>query len=414
VRIVVLPLCLFGILAAVGLGSRDEAVEPSATPEVKLVEVGGRFEEPVYATSPPGDVRLFVVEKKGRIWVLLDGRRLRRPFLDLSGRVSSSGLEEGLLSLAFAPDYATSGLFYVDYTDLEHRTIVEEFRRSSDPDIADLGTARRVLVITNPTDRHHGGLVLFGPDGHLYIGQGDGGIFHDLTFPAQRLDTLHGKILRIDPRPRGNRPYRIPSDNPFVGRAGRDEIWVYGLRNPWRFGFDPATGALVIGDVGQVRIEEIDIAPRAGLNFGWPCLEGNEPFNPLASSSAPGSCRDLVPPALEVSRSPIVDVEPKEVAPTVTRGRPRAHVRFTPGEGACTIVAGVAVRDPALPSLAGRQLYGDFCNPALRSFRLEDGRAIDPRPLGVNVFVLSSFGVDAAGRVYATSLNGSVYLLDAP
>ncbi len=409
-----MPVLLLAFLAAVGLDSREQSSETvPPTPLAKLVEVG-RFDEPVYVTSPPGDDRLFVVERKGLVRVLVDGRALRRPFLDLSKRVSAKGLEEGLLSLAFAPDYATSGLFYVDYTDLEHRTIVEEFRRSSDPDIADLETARQVLVIPNPTDLHHGGLVLFGPDGRLYIGQGDGGIFHDLTFPSQSLDTLHGKILRIDPRPQGKRAYRIPRDNPFVGRPGRDEIWVYGLRNPWRFGFDHETGALVIGDVGQVRIEEINIAQRPGLNFGWPCLEGNEPFNPLAPLASPMSCRDLVPPALEVSRSPTADVEPEGVTPTVTRGRPRVRVRFGPGEGACSVVPGVAVQDPALPGLAGRQLYGDFCNPALRSFRIEGGRAVDPRPLGMNIIVLSSFGVDAVGRVYATSLSGSIYRLEAP
>jgi hypothetical protein len=412
-RLVLIPLSLFGILVAIGIASGDEKPSPPAEPEVTLVQVG-HFDEPVYVTSPPGDNRLFVVERKGRVWVLANRGRLRRPFLDLRARVSAKGLEEGLLSIAFAPDYAKSGLFYVDYTDLRHRTIVQEFRRSTNPDVADPDTRRHVLVIPNPTDRHHGGLVLFGPDGRLYIGQGDGGIFHDLTFPAQRLDNLHGKILRIDPRPDGQRPYRIPRDNPFVGRPGRDEIWVYGLRNPWRFGFDAATGALVIGDVGQVRSEEIDVASQAGLNFGWPCLEGTEPFNPVAPGSAPGSCRDLVPPVLEVLRSPAADVEPGGVRPTVTRGRPRAHVRFTPGEGACSIATGVFVRDPALPNLAGRHLYGDFCNPPLRSFRLEDGRAVDPRPLGITVLVLASFGTDAQGRVYAASFSGPVYRLAPP
>ena len=407
-----MPLASFCLLATIGLISRAEKSEPVSKPDVKLVEIG-RFEEPVHVTSPPGDERVFVVERKGRVWLLDRSGRRARPFLDISRRVSAKGLEEGLLSIAFAPDYARSGLFYVDYTDLQRRTIVEEFRRSANPNVADPRTARRVLVIPNPTDRHHGGLVLFGPDGYLYISQGDGGIFHDLTFPAQRLDSLHGKILRIDPRADGARAYRIPPDNPFVSRPGRDEIWAYGLRNPWRFGFDPATGALVIGDVGQVRIEEIDVARRAGLNFGWPCLEGNEPFNPVASSSAPGSCRDLVPPALEVLRSPAA-VQTDDVRPTVTRGRPRARVTFTPGEGACSIVVGVVVRDPALRTLMGRHLYGDFCNPELRSFRLENGRAVDVRPVGVDVFVLASFGTDAAERVYAASLSGRVYRLAAP
>jgi glucose/arabinose dehydrogenase len=413
-RILLLPLALLGVLAVLGLASRDDADEPAPEPQVKLVEAG-RFEEPVYVTSPPGDDRLFVVGRKGRVWILDAGEtRLPRPFLDISDKVSSSGLEEGLLSLAFAPDYDTSGRFYVDYTDRQHRTIVEEYRSPPLGDVADPATARRVLVISNPTERHHGGLVLFGPDGYLYISQGDGGIFHDLAFPSLRLDNLHGKILRIDPRPQGDRPYRIPPDNPYVGRPGRDEIWVYGLRNPWRFGFDPATGDLVIGDVGQVRIEEIDVAPRAGLNFGWPCLEGTEPFNPEAPRSAPaGSCDDLVPPELEVLRSPAADVEPEGEEPTVTRGRPRAWVRFTPGQGWCSIAPGVVASADWLPGLAGRHLYGDFCQPGLHSFRLEDAKAVDERPLGVDVFVLSSLGVDASGRVYATSLAGPVYRLEA-
>jgi len=410
-RVLVLPLGLLGVLAVIGIAFRDDTAQPAPEPQAKLVEVG-RFDEPVYVTSPPGDERLVIVERKGRVWILDGGRR--RVFVDISTRVSDRGLEEGLLSIAFAPDYARSGRFYVDYTDRERRTVIEEFRRSKDPDVADPQSRRPVLVIPNPTDRHHGGLLLFGPDGYLYIGQGDGGVFHDLTFPSQRLDSLHGKILRIDPRPDGTRPYRIPPDNPFVGRRGRDEIWAYGLRNPWRFGFDSSNEALVIGDVGQVRIEEIDVAARAGLNFGWPCVEGNEPFNPVAPASAPGSCRDLVPPVLEVLRSPAPVVTPDDVRPTVTRGRPPARVSFTPGEGACSIVVSAVVRDPALPTLSGRNLYGDFCSPQLRSFRLENGAAVDVRPLGVDVFVLASFGTDAANRVYAASLNGFVYRLAPP
>jgi hypothetical protein len=412
VRLVLVPLALFGILAAIGLLSRDDTAEAEVTPQVRLVEVG-RFEEPVHVSAPNGDSRLFVVERKGRVRIVENGRPLARPFLDISQRVSSAGLEEGLLSIAFAPDYARSGRFYVDYTDRSQRTVIEEYRRSSDPNRADPSSRRQVLVIPNPTDRHHGGHLLFGPDGYLYVTQGDGGVFHDLTFPSLRLDSLHGKILRIDPRRRGNRAYGIPPDNPFVGRPGRDEIWVYGLRNPWRIAFDPATDALVIGDVGQVRSEEIDVASRSGLNFGWPCLEGSEPFNPVAPESAPGGCENLTPPVLEVLRAPSAESDPAGADPTATRGRPRARVRFTPGDGACSVVIGV-VRDPGLPELVGRHLYGDFCHPPLSSFRLEDGRAVDVRPLGVDVFVLASFGTDGQDRAYAVALSGFVYRLAPP
>jgi hypothetical protein len=360
-------------------------------------------------TSPPGDERLFVVERTGRVWVLAQGRRLPRPFLDVSRRISLSGDEEGLLSLAFAPDYATSGLLYVDYTDLRHRTVVEEFRSSADPNVADPRSARKVLVIPNPSEAHHGGLVLFGPDDYLYVGQGDGGIYRDPSFPAQRLDSLHGKILRIDPRRTGKRPYRIPPSNPFVGKPGRDEIWVYGLRNPWRFAFEPASGALVIGDVGALIAEEMDVAPRAGLNFGWSCFEGTSPY----AVDPPPSCDEAVPPAFELVRGSRRVAELEGVAPTVTRGRPRADARLETGEPVCSIVAGVFVRDPALPSLVGRHVYGDFCDSSLRSFRRDGPRAVDLRQLGLDVVVLSSFGVDASGRVYATSLTGPVYRLKA-
>jgi glucose/arabinose dehydrogenase len=391
-----------------GLASRDESRDPLPPSPVQLVEVG-RFDEPVYVTSPPGDERLFVVERKGRIWVLVDGRPLPRPFLDLSRRVSVTGYEEGLLSLAFAPDYATSGLLYVDYTDLEHRTVLEEYRRSRNPNVADPQTARPVLVIPNPTVGHHGGLVVFGPDGRLWVGQGDGGNSSLTHFPAQELDNLHGKILRIDPRSQGDRPYRIPQDNPFVGRPGRDEIWIYGLRNPWRFGFDP-TGTLVIGDVGQLVSEEIDLAPRPGLNFGWSCFEGTSRY--AQGLNGPPSCDDAVFPAIELGRGAAPIAEPTE-APMVTRGRPRVDTRLTPAEPVCSVVMGVFVRDPALPTLKGAHLYGDFCEASLRSFRLDRGRVIDERRLGIDVLLLSSFGVDSAGRVYATSLAGPLYRLEA-
>ena len=408
-RLVLLPLGLIGILAAVGLASRSERTEATPNPQVKLVEVG-RFEQPVYVTSPPGDERLFVVERTGKVWVVSRGRRLARPFLDLSRRISVDGYEEGLLSLAFAPDYARSGLLYVDYTDEGERTIVEEFRRGTNPDVADPRSARKVLVIPNPSRAHHGGHVLFGPDRYLYISQGDGGIYRDPTFPAQGLDNLHGKILRIDPRRQGKRSYRIPPTNPFVGRPGRDEIWVYGLRNPWRVAFEPATGALVIGDVGALIAEEMNVAARAGINFGWSCLEGTSPY---AVDPPPSCAEELVPPAIELVRGSVPVTESKGALPTVTRGRPGLDTRLETGEPVCSIVAGVFVRDPALSSLGGRHLYGDFCDSSLRTFRLEGNRAVDRRTLGLDILLLSSFGVDAAGRVYATSLAGPVYRLEA-
>lgn len=407
-RLVLLPVALIGVLAAIGLGSRSDAPGAAPSPDVELVEVG-RYEQPVYATSPPGDDRLFVVERTGRVWIVERGRRLARPFLDLSRRVSVDGYEEGLLSLAFAPDYATSGLLYVDYNDIEHRTIVEEFRSDTDPNVADPESARKVLVIPNPSRAHHGGHILFGPDRYLYVSHGDGGIYRDPAFPAQSLDNLHGKILRIDPRRQGKRAYRIPPTNPFVGRPGRDEIWVYGLRNPWRIALEPATGALVVGDVGALIAEELNVAPQAGINFGWSCLEGTSAY---ALDPPPSCAEKLVSPAVELVRGSVPVTDPTGASPTVTRGRPQVDTRLETGEPVCSVVAGVFVRDPALPSLAGSHLYGDFCDASLRSFRLEGDQAVDQRLLDLDVLLLSSLSVDAAGRVYATSLAGPVYRLE--
>jgi glucose/arabinose dehydrogenase len=409
-RLVLLPLALIAVVAALELVSRDDRSAASPEPAAKLVQVA-RFEQPTYVTSPPGDERLFVVEKTGRIWVLVDGKRLPKPFLDLSRQVALDGLEEGLFSLAFSPDYATSGLFYVDYTDLAHRTVIEEYRRSRDPNAADPRSARRVLVIPNPTYGHHGGLVRFGPDGRLWIAQGDGGNSFKAHTPALDLDNLHGKILRIDPRPAGKRAYGIPQDNPYVGAPGRDEIWVYGLRNPWRFGFGQTIRELAIGDVGQLRSEEIDVAHRPGLNFGWSCYEGTTDFAFAPPDLAP--CDDAVPPEIELARG-AAPIEEPDTAPVATRGRPREDARLVAGDPVCSIVVGDAVQDAALPALNGRFLYGDFCDPTLRSFRVEGGRVVDDRPVGLDVLVLSSFGTDSQNRVYATSLGGPVYRLEAP
>jgi len=404
-RVVLLPLALLGVVALVGLASDDATPRPRVEPDVKLVEIG-RFDQPIHVTSPLRDGRVFVVEKTGRIWVLTRGRRLRQPFLDLSRRVLT-GTEQGLLSLAFAPDYAATGRLYVSFTDRRNRLVVEEFRRSSDPNRAEPGTGRTVLVVPHRTERHYGGHVLFGPDGLLYVSKGDGGsapLFGD--FAPQELDDLNGKILRVDPRPARGRRYGIPEDNPLVGRRGRDEIWAYGLRNPWRLAFDPATGGLLIGDVGLNRVEEIDLASRGGLNFGWSCFEGTQPY----AANGPPSCATSVHPILERFR--IHPPEPRG-EPRITRGRGSSPVRLAPGENVCSIVVGPVVRDPGLPSLRGRVLHGDFCEPSLRSFRLEGGIAVDDRALGLDVFGLSSFGADAAGRVYVTSLGGPVYRLAA-
>jgi glucose/arabinose dehydrogenase len=344
----------------------------------------GDFDRPLYVTQPPGDPdHLFVVEQTGRVEVLTDGDRESAPFLDVSDQVSCCG-EQGLLSIAFAPDYERSGLVYADYTDRTGDTRVVEYRRSSsDPLAVDPASARVVLRVDQPYPNHNGGLVLFGPDDLLYVGLGDGGSEGDPDRRGQDLGTLLGKILRIDPGAGGGRPYAIPPTNPFVDKAGaRPEIYSYGLRNPWRFSFDRSTGAFGIGDVGQSDWEEIDLVPRGdgrGANFGWSAFEGFARFN--GDQTAP----DAVPPVLAYGH-----------------------------EHGCSVTGGYVVRDRSLPSLFGRYLYGDYCEGELRSFPAAPGqRAADDRPLGLRIPSLSSFAEDDAGHIYATSLDGPVYRLVA-
>jgi glucose/arabinose dehydrogenase len=362
----------------------EATAAPSAARGVRLRKVGD-FEEPVYLTSPPGDrARQFVVEQGGRVRVIRDGRVLRTPFLDISDQVTAGG-EQGLLSIAFAPDYATSGLFYVYFTDDAENQRVVEYRRRDD-DRADPGSARLVLRMPDDEVNHNGGLLLFGPDDLLYIGTGDGGgggDQHGRRGNAQDLGSLLGKLLRIDPRAGGGRAYQVPQSNPFVGRQGaRGEIYSYGLRNPWRFSFDRKTGDLTIGDVGQNAWEEISYVRRGkgrGANFGWRPFEGRARY--ADGESAPGHVRPVIV---------------------------RSHA-----DGNCSITGGVVVRDRALAGLRGRYVFADFCKGRVESARLSPGRARAVRRTSLQVGNLSSFGEDAQGRVYITSLNGPVYRIVA-
>jgi glucose/arabinose dehydrogenase len=358
----------------------ESTATPSAARGVRLRKVAD-FDAPLYLTSPPGDSRRqFVVEQGGRVMVVRDGRKLGTPFLDIRDQVTAGG-EQGLLSIAFAPDYAESGLFYVYFTDdSSDQRIVEYHRR--DAEHADPGSARPVLRMADSESNHNGGLLLFGPDDLMYVGTGDGGgggDQHGRIGNAQSLGSLLGKILRIDPRAGGGRPYQVPSENPFVGRANaRGEIYAYGLRNPWRFSFDRKTGDLTIGDVGQNAWEEIDFVRRGagrGANFGWRPFEGRARYT--AGESARGA-----------------------VAPVIVRSH---------DAGNCSITGGVIVRDRALAGLRGRYVFGDFCKGRIESARLSSGRARSVRRTSLKVDSLSSFGEDAQGRVYAISLNGPVY-----
>jgi glucose/arabinose dehydrogenase len=375
------PKLALALLLLAGCGGSSAAAPETAQSGVRLQEIG-RFDDPLYVTAPPGDrQRVFVVEQGGTIRIVKGNRKLGEPFLDISARVQAGG-EQGLLSMAFAPDYATSGLFYVYYTDDDGNQRVVEYEGAGDR--ADAGSARQVMLMPDDEPNHNGGLLLFGPDKLLYIGTGDGGgggDQHGRRGNGQSLGTLLGKILRIDPRPSGGRPYSIPPSNPFVRRSGaRGEIYSYGLRNPWRFSFDRRTGDLSIGDVGQNEVEEISFVRRGkgrGANFGWRPFEGNDRF--MKGERAPGHVR-----------------------PVITERH---------SDGNCSITGGVVIRDPALPAWRGRYVYGDLCRGVLQTAVLSPGRARNRTDRGLEVDQLSSFGEDARGRVYATSLDGPVYRL---
>lgn len=345
----------------------------------------GEFDSPVFLAQPKGDPALYVVEQTGRIKRLGPGGK-PSTFLDLSRQIVSGG-EQGLFSVAFAPDFKRSGRFYVDYTNRAGDTRVVEYQRSKrKPAVADPGSARVLLAVAQPFPNHNGGLVLFDGDGNLLVGLGDGGAGDDPDRNGLDRSTLLGSILRIDPRRerpqgKGGAEYSIPADNPFVDREGaRPEILAYGLRNPWRFSLD-RRGGLWIGDVGQSSLEEIDFVGRlgAGANFGWSAFEGSERFN--SDQEAPNA-----------------------LAPVLTYGR----------EGGCSVTGGYVVRDRKLEPLYGRYLYADFCQGQLRSFSAADavpGPVQDDVALGLQVPSTSSFAEDQRGRVYAISLDGPVYRL---
>ena len=357
------------------LGYQSVAGAPAAA-ALELSSMG-TFQRPVYVDAAPGFPRLlFVAEKPGRIIVLNRGQRVARPFLDIQGRVNDLG-ERGLLSMAFPSSYRKSRRFYVYYTRGDGNNVVAEFKRSRwRRTRAVTSSRRRVLVIPHPEDtsNHNGGQLQFGPDGFLYIATGDGG---QRPGAAADLQMLQGKLLRIDPRRRYRRRYRVPSRNPYVGRPGRNEIFSHGLRNPWRFSFDSANGRLSIGDVGANTREEVDYVTRArarGGNFGWPRWEGDQHHG-----GDPG------------------------------HGPPIAPIFAYPHSTGCAVVGGYVVRDQRLPAFAGRYLYTDLCHGDIRSLVPRLGGASDDRSTGLNVSSPTSFGEDSSGRIYVTSYGGAVY-----
>ncbi len=349
----------------------------------------GEFDHPVYVAAAPGFPKLlFVVEQPGRVEVLRDGRRISHPFLDLRDQVGYDGGERGLLSIAFPPDYRQSGRLYVYYNDDAGDIRVDEFRRHGATRAA-AGSQRQVIAIPHPVNANHNGGQLQFLGNLLYFGTGDGGGAGDPPNNAQNKDVLLGKLLRIDPRPANGRPYSVPASNPFVGRPGRDEIYSYGLRNPFRFSFDTVSAKqprIAIADVGQNRVEELDyttLAAASGANFGWDAFEGFAPYREENSGTAdPGG-----------TTKPIFAY---------------SHSR---GGGSCSIIGGYVVRDPALRSLYRRYVYADLCEGQLRSLVPHLKRAGGDRRLGLAIASPTSFGEDDAHRLYVCSLEGPVYRL---
>jgi glucose/arabinose dehydrogenase len=350
-----------------------------------LQAVVANLDTPLWMTLPAGDARLFIVERPGRVRVLKSGSLLPTPFLDISARIGAAG-EGGLISIAFDPNYATNGFFYAYFTDTNQNIAIERFHVSTNPDVAD-PSPLRIISIPHPVNtNHYGGELMFGPDGMLYAGIGDGGGAGDQPGNAQNLNVLLGKIIRIDVRTSGpTQPYVIPADNPFVAAAGqRPEIWHYGLRNPWRYAFDNATTRLYVADVGQDREEEVDVVPTTsgGLNFGWNILEGTQCF-----LNANCSVTGTVVPVLHYEHD---------------------------ANGGCAITGGFVYRGAALPALVGRYFYSDVCSGFVRSFALVNGVATEQVQWPVaSVGSVNSFAVDGSGELYVLSANGTVYRIVA-
>ncbi|TAN39743.1 MAG: hypothetical protein EPN25_10340 [Nitrospirae bacterium] len=358
----------------------DAAALGTTWPDISLIKAGGGLAQPVHITHA-GDKsgRLFAVEQDGRIRIIRAGRLLAAPFLDISGRVLSGG-EQGLLSVAFPPGFASTGRFYVNYTRRpDGATVIARYRVTLDPDIADPSSEEVVLVINQPFANHNGGQMAFGPEGFLYIGMGDGGSGGDPLNNAQNHASLLGKMLRIDVES-GAVPYGIPPTNPFVQSPGyRPEIWALGLRNPWRFSFDRQTGDLYIGDVGQNLFEEVDFQPASstgGENYGWNVMEASQCYQSASCSPA---------------------------------GLTLPVAQYDHASGDCSVTGGMIYRGQKYPRLRGVYLYGDYCSGRIRGL-LADGGSFQNTTLLDSTLSITTFGDDESGGLYlADQISGSIY-----
>ncbi len=339
--------------------------------------VSNELDMPLLATAPAGDPRLFVVEQGGKVKILVDGKLLPSPFLDLGSKVSSGG-EQGLLALAFHPDYASNGLFFVDYTDVNGDTRIAGYTVSADPNAADPDSETLILAIDQPFPNHNGGALVFGPDGYLYIGMGDGGAGGDPLKNGQNPDVLLGKLLRLDVD--SSEPYAIPPANPFATGGGKPEIFALGVRNPWRIDFDGDD--IYIADVGQESIEETDVVTTAdaGANLGWSAMEGDTCFRRECSTDG-----FILP----------------------------IH-QYTHDDGGCSITGGYVYRGKAMPELGGQYFFADLCDGRVRSLGYADGKAGPAtdwsNQLGL-INGVTSFGEDSAGELYITTFEGNLLKL---
>jgi len=339
---------------------------------VQFDEVATGFSDPLFVTTAPGGNDLYVVEQGGTIRIIHDGQVEDMPLLDIHGLVTRNGNEQGLLGLAFSPDYPNDPRIFVDYTGSGGTTTLASYQVVDG--VADPGSADVILTQKQPASNHNGGEVMFGPDGYLYVGLGDGGASGDKFGNGQNTDTLLASILRIDVS--GPSGYTIPPGNPFASGGGAPEIWDYGLRNPWRFSFD--NGLLYIGDVGQDHYEEVDVAAadQGGLNFGWPITEGLHCYKPSRGCDTAG----ITLPVLEYSHT----------------------------EG-CSITGGYVYRGAAIPELVGGYFYGDYCSGWIRSFHYADGSATDPHQWIDSIGNITSFGLDADGELLVVTRGGTIY-----
>ena len=375
----------FGILLLVAACNSSSNGSNGSSQSVKVVNAfpNIRFKAPIFLSpAPDGSDRVFVVEQAGVIRVFPNDTEVSNTevFLDIRDRVSSGG-ERGLLGLAFHPEFAQNGFFYVNYTTQQNgplQTVVARFSASGQG--ADVASEQIVLTVDQPFSNHNGGMVAFGPDGYLYIALGDGGSGGDPFNHGQNLGTLLGSLLRIDvDRPANGLPYGIPPDNPFVGAGPgvRQEIFAYGLRNPWRFSFDAPTGRLWAGDVGQHAREEVDVIEPGG-NYGWRIMEGFACFRPASGCDQSG----LLLPVVEYDHS----------------------------QG-CSITGGYVYRGALLPDLAGAYIYGDYCSGLIWSLRFQDNRVQSHALLLDTDIAIASFGLDAQHELYIVDHSGVIFRL---